>query len=316
LNRKILFRFAKILIGILCFTLIAQRLYISYSPQNLASVKEIFSHFALLSFTFLLLFLNWGIEVQKWKMITSPIEKISFGKAWQSVWTGVCIGNLTPGRVGEFAGRMLFFSVPNRAKIATTHFICGITQLVITVVAGCTGMLLLSKTLDQGFFFITLGGEIFLLLLLLIGLYRINNVLNWLLRNTFLRKFNFEGLSYERSLLVKLLLLSVIRYFIFSFQFYLLLLCCGISGDVLKVCAAISITYLLLSTIPMISFIEVGVRAYVTVLLFSSFGINEWQLSTVSTLLWFINLAVPSVVGYVFILWNNFSFNREKNELA
>lgn len=326
MNRKKLITLIKILIGILCIGLIAQRLYSSYSPENLKSVREIFSpaNFLWLTATILLMFLNWGIEVFKWKIITAPIEKISFSKAWQSVWTGVCIGNLTPGRLGEFAGRILFFSPQNRAKVATSHFVSGITQLVITIVAGCVGLLVFSGVVNTGFFIVTLTGEIILLVLLILSLLKINKVVAWLIRVSFLKKFNFEGLSFKGGLLSRLLSLSALRYIVFSLQFYLLLRCCGILADIFDIAGAIAIMYLLLSTIPMISFVELGVRAYVAVLLFASFNVNEWQLSTVATLLWLINIAMPSLIGYIFILQNNFSaragtdekFSRDKNGLV
>ncbi len=318
LNKKNIITLLKILIGVLFIGLIAYRLYISYSPENLKSIRQIFSpnNILILILTFLLLFLNWGIEVFKWKIITSPIQKISFSKVWQSVWTGLCVGNLTPGSMGEFAGRILFFSPPNRAKIAASHFVCGITQLIVTVVGGCTGLLIFSGSLNNGFFIVTIVSEIILLALLSIALLKINKVMSWLLKISFLKKFNFNGLNYKGSLLVRLLFLSVIRYFVFSVQFYLLLLCCGIWADFFDIAGAIAIMYLFLSTIPMISFAEVGIRAYVAVLLFSSFNINEWQLSAVSTLIWLINIVVPSVIGYIFILKNNFSFSIQKNAMV
>ena len=262
------------------------------------------------------MFFNWGIEVLKWKVITKPIEKISFATAWQSVWTGVCIGNLTPGRLGEFAGRILFFAPKNRAKVATAHFVSGITQLIITIVAGCIGLLVFSKIVNVGFFIVTISGEIILLGILIAALLNIHKVMAWLIRVSFLKKFDFEGLSFDKNLLSKLLSLSALRYFIFSFQFYLLLHCCKISGSFFEISAAIAIMYLLLSTIPMISFVEVGVRAYVAVLLFASFLVNEWQLSTIATLLWLINIATPSLIGYIFILKNNFTIGRTKNAVV
>lgn len=318
MNKKNITTLIKILIGVLCIGLISQRLYYSYSAENLKSVQEIFSpkNCLLLTATCLLMPLNWGIEVLKWKAVTHDIEVISFGKAWQSVWTGLCIGNLTPGRLGEFAGRILFFIPKNRAKVATAHFVSGIAQLIITVVAGCAGLLAFSGVLTKGFFIVTIVGEIFLLLVLIIALIRLSKLILWLIRVSFLKKFNFEGLSFGGKLLSKLLWLSAIRYFVFSLQFYLLLRCCPIWGSSLQIWAAIAIMYLLLSTIPMISFAEIGVRAFVAVLLFKSFEINEWQLSTIATLIWFINIALPSVIGYVFILKNNFTIGSIKNAVV
>jgi len=317
LNKKNIITLFKILIGVLCVVLIAQRLYSSYSPENLRSVRGIFSlqNGLLLTVTCLLMFVNWGIESLKWKIITAQTEEISFTKAWQSVWTGVCIGNLTPGRLGEFAGRILFFEPQNRAKVATAHFVSGITQLVITIVAGCMALLVFSGIVNKGFFIVTITGEIVFLVLLILALFKINKVVSWLLRFSFLKRFDFDGLSFEMGLLLKLLFFSALRYFVFSLQFYLLLRCCNIWGNAFEVGASIAIMYLLLSTIPMISFVEVGMRAYVAVLLFASFHVNEWQLSAVATLLWLINMVVPSLAGYFFILKNNFSFSR-KNAVA
>ena len=183
-NRKTIVLALKVFIGLACFWLIAQRLYTSYSPENLNTLRDIFSYdnLLLLSIAFFLLFVNWGIEVKKWSIITHPVEKISFFNAWQSVWTGVCIGNLTPGRLGEFAGRILFFSAGNRARIATSHFVCGITQMLVTIIFGCTGLLFYSSGLNKGTYFVTMGLELALLVALSLILLRVNKVVAWLLQ--------------------------------------------------------------------------------------------------------------------------------------
>ena len=310
-NRKFVILALKVIIGVGCAWLIGNRLYASYSAASISSLKEIFSfpNAMLLAGALALMPVNWAIEVQKWALITAPTEKISFGRAWQSVWTGVCIGNLTPGRLGEFAGRILYFSPGVRARMTTSHFICGITQLVVTIVAGCTGLIFFAGKLDSGSWLLALGIELFLLIVLVVVLVRVNRVVAWLLKAPALKRFSFEGLSYTRGMISKLLGLSVIRYIVFSLQFFLILKACGIEGDAVRMLAAISIMYLLLSTIPMISVIEVAVRAYVAVLLFGSFNANDWVLSAASTLLWLINIVLPSLIGYIFILQNNFTLS-------
>lgn len=314
-NRKIITLSIKIVIGIACFGLIGQRLYSSYSPESFRALAQILapSHLLMLLSASALMTLNWGIEVKKWTIITFPIEQISFGKAWQSVWTGVCIGNLTPGRLGEFAGRILYYAPANRAKVATSHFVCGITQMVVTIVFGCIGLLFYSGGLNKTTFAVTLSLEFVLLVLLIVVLMRVNRVVTWILNLSALKKYDLEGLSYNRGMLVKLVAWSVLRYFIFSLQFFLILRACGINGDAGRMVGAISIMYLVLSSVPMISVIEVGVRAYVAVILFGMLGGNDWQLTVASTLLWFINIALPSGIGYFFILKNNFSLSSAKN---
>ena len=302
-----------------CLGLIAQRLYVSYSIENLTSVKEIFTlqNNLLILFAFLLLFLNWGIEVYKWQLLTKVLERISFTKAWQSVWMGVCIGNLTPGRVGEFAGRVLFFKPEHRAKATTLHFVSGITQLIITMIMGCLGLLCFSSMIDEKYFTPILIVEVVLLLAFSVLLWRVNKVIVWLTTKKFLAKFDFTHLQIEKTMLLKMLFFSTIRYFIFAFQFYLLLTACGVAGNIYHITGAITITYLLLSTIPMISFIEVAIRAFVVVLLFGNLGSNDWKLSVAATLLWTINIVVPSIIGYIFLVRNKFTFKKnKKHDLA
>jgi len=304
----------KVFVGIACLGLIAQRLYLSYSVENLNSVKEIFTpaNNLLILLAFALLFLNWGIEVFKWRLLTRSIERVSFKKAWQSVWMGVCIGNLTPGRVGEFAGRVLFFKPAHRAKAATLHFVSGITQLVVTIVMGCVGLLCFSSMIDKKYFVSILTAEVVLLLAFSVLLWRVNKVIAWLKTRKFLDKFDFTDLEVERVMLLKMLFLSTLRYTVFSVQFYLLLAACGVAGNMYHIIGAITITYLLLSTIPMISFIEVAIRAFVVVLLFGGLGSNDWKLSVAATLLWIINIVVPSVAGYVFLVRNKFTFGKKQ----
>ncbi|HTA61033.1 MAG TPA: lysylphosphatidylglycerol synthase domain-containing protein [Bacteroidia bacterium] len=301
-------------IGLACLALIVQRLYQSYSAENLNSVKEIFTanNSFLITLTVLLLFLNWGIEVFKWQLFTKGVEKISFKKAWQSVWMGVCIGNLTPGRLGEFAGRVLFFKPEHRAKATTLHFVSGIVQLVVTIVMGCGGLLCFSSMIDARYFNPILIAEGVLLLMFTILLWRVNKVIVWLRKTNFLKKYDFTHLEIKRAMLLKMLFLSTIRYIVFAFQFYLLLAACGVQGNIYHIAGAITITYLLLSTIPMISFIEVAIRAFVVVLLFGGLGSNDWKLSIAATLLWLINIVIPSVVGYVFLVRNKFTFGKKQ----
>lgn len=305
----------KAFIGVACLGLLGQRLYQSYSAENMASVGAIFNthNTLLIGLAGVLLFLNWGIEVHKWRLITQQMEIIPSGKLWQSVWMGVCIGNLTPGRLGEFAGRILVFKPENRAKATTLHFANGITQLVANIVVGCVALLGFSSLIDKSYFTLLLGAESIILLAFVLFLLRLNSVVGWLKNLSFLKKYDFTHLEVGRKLLVKLLLLSLIRYVVFFMQFYLLLLACGIEGNTYHILGAIAIMYLLLSTIPMISVIEVAMRAFIIVLLFGSFGSNDWELSVASTLLWIINIVVPSVVGYIFLVKNKFTFGTKQN---
>lgn len=314
MSRKHSFLIVKILLGLACFSFIAYKLKNQFSTENSAQLKTTFSDAAnlqLLILTTFLLFLNWGLESFKWMLITAPIEKISYSRAYRSVLAGLCVGNLTPGRIGEFAGRIIFFSPGTRSKITVSHFVCGLSQLFITVAFGILAMICLlnsGNSEKEGLIlvFLICGGLLISLLLLVM---RINRAYAWLSGLKMMKRFELGKVTYSRPLMIQLLFFSAIRYLVFSVQYFLLLKITGMDADSFRIFCAIAVSFMLMSSIPMISFIEVAVRAAIAVMVFGQFQQNSLQLITASTLLWIINLVIPSVIGYVFLF-------REKIELG
>lgn len=260
--------------------------------------------FNSLVFAFFLMIPNWLIESYKWKHITAGIERISFGKAIKGVLSGLCVGNLTPGRFGEFAGRILYFSPHNRSKVSVTHFVCGSTQLFTTMVFGiiCGAFWLLRSDSQSGMYqaiFVVCCALLIGLLLVILNMEKAYAKLSGL---SFMKRLNLGNVSYPQKTMLQLIALSAFRYLVFSYQYILLLQCCGSGGTYAELFIPVSISFMLMSALPMISFIEVAIRASIAVVLFSPFNSNELLLVTASTLLWFINIAFPSVIGYFIIL--------------
>ena len=317
MNRKALIFLIKLLIGFACFGFIYYKLKDQFTDENLVQLKATFNNFKnviLLLIAFVLLFANWGIECYKWQIITSPIERKSYLVACKSVLTGIFIGNLTPGRIGEFAGRILFFKPEHRGKIGITHFVCGLSQLFITVFVGIPALVFIAikESGDGGILFPLLAICSFLLLGLIFLVININAVYKWVSTRKVMARFNLGVVTYDGRLLWRLILYSLLRYFVFSLQYYLLLYAVGVDSDGLRVICSIAVSFMLMSSIPMISFIEVAVRAAIAIMLFGKFQQNSLQLISASTLLWLINIVLPSVVGYVITVKEKFEFSSLK----
>ena len=138
-RKKILSILLKVLVGAGSLAIIYYRIKADLTQQNVTllyhkvvSLQGLF----YLSISVLLIPLNWGIEAYKWKVITAPIQWVSFKTATKSVYAGVCLGNLAPGRATEFLARIIFFKINNRPRITVLHFVGGMFQLSITVMAG------------------------------------------------------------------------------------------------------------------------------------------------------------------------------------
>jgi hypothetical protein len=305
--KKRLLLVLKILLGVACFVFLWVRLRNQFSGEKLINLRETLGNGQSLTFFLVALVLtvpNWLIESYKWKQITQSIEHISMRQAVSGVLAGVCIGNLTPGRFGEFAGRIIYFSPHNRSKASVTHFVCGATQLFTTVMFGifCAAAWL-GQSGDWNITYILLlaGCAVFLTCLLLL-LFNAEHVYKKIAGFSFLKRFDLGAVEYPRKVLLRLVAWSALRYFVFSAQYILLLLCCGAKGSYPDLFIAVSIFFMLMSVIPMISFIEVAVRAGIAVILFAKFNSNELLLVTASTLVWLVNIVLPSVAGYFIIL--------------
>jgi hypothetical protein len=107
-------------------------------------------------------------------------------------------------------------------------------------------------------------------------------------------------------------LYSAFRYFVFTSQFVLIFkLFFGGPID-LPLMASVFIYFLLTTVLPMISVIEPAIRAAIALLVFGNSGISQVSIVTIAVLVWFINIALPSLFGYFIILGEKFELNSFK----
>ena len=100
----------------------------------------------------LLMFINWSIEAIKWKISVSEIQKVSFTKALKAVLSGVSFSVSTPNRVGEYLGRVLYMDEGNRLKTISVTIAGSISQLIITLLMGLTGLIILRPAIEAEHF--------------------------------------------------------------------------------------------------------------------------------------------------------------------
>ncbi|VTQ05347.1 lysylphosphatidylglycerol synthase domain-containing protein [Sphingobacterium daejeonense] len=84
----------------------------------------------------LLMFMNWFLEVIKWRFLSRRIEKLSIWKATKSVFCGLTWAIFTPNRIGEYGGRVMVLKPENRATGAVAMGVGLFAQLVLTSVFG------------------------------------------------------------------------------------------------------------------------------------------------------------------------------------
>ena len=256
--------------------------------------------------------MNWGIESYKWKLVTQQVEAISYTTALKSVFMGICLGNIAPGRAMEFLGKIYFFKSENKPSVTILHFINGMFQMLITVLVGICAIAykfqLVHASAQLVYSIIIFG--IVLIIFFCLAILNVSTIQRKL---KFIKWFKFsdstQQLSFSKMLLFKLVVLSMLRYFVFSFQFYLVYRVLSLPMPVMQMASSIAVYFMLTSLIPMISFIEPAIRAAIALFVFNQ--VNDSYISVVlsATLLWFINVVLPSIIGYLIILKAKINFN-------
>jgi hypothetical protein len=321
-QKKILSRLIKVLVGLACFAIIYFRLAPEFTPSNLAILSEhVFSAqgFVFLFLAVLLIPVNWGIEAYKWKLITAPVQWVSYKTATKSVYSGVCLGNLAPGRATEFFAKIIYFKLDNRPRITVLHFVGGMFQLSITIITGFTALIFKLQAFGESAawirYAVPISGTV-LLLLLILCIYKINWFLNYVSRKISKDKaiddFDYR---FTPKALLQLFGFSSLRYSVFFCQFFLLILLFDPQVD-LVIFPSICLYFLITTVIPMISALEAAIRAAVAIVVFRESGISPAGLALSSLLIWLVNIIVPSIIGYIFLVRQNFNFKLFKNKAA
>ncbi len=259
---------------------------------------------------FLLMLVNWGIEAWKWRWLMNHVERMTFLRAFKATIAGTSIGIITPNRVGEFAGRVLFLAPENRWRGGFATALGSIAQFVVTLMAGgaALGLQRVSALNADGVNEFETVGSLALIALVAGGavvLFFSPQLLRQLfLMVPFLKRWEsasaiLEG--YRRPELIRVMGLSVMRYAVFTFQFMLVLSVVAdvpLAGSMLVV----PIIYLLTTLVPTMMLTELGVRGSVAVALFDQMG-SPGAVLLASFLVWLINIATPALAGSLILLF-------------
>jgi uncharacterized membrane protein YbhN (UPF0104 family) len=286
-----------------------------------------------LNILLLLMVVNHSLEAYKWQLLIQKLEKVHFWLALRAVFTGISVSMFLPNRVGDYLGRVFMLRTANPVKSILVTIIGSIAQLLSTVLAGLlAAAVFLYYRLDfyqateKWLFTAAVFSIIFLVFFALFVYFNVKLVKplaetifpRWKDKITaFLDVFTY----FSRHDLFKVLSISLLRYIVFSFQFYLLLRLFGIGISYAPAMMLIALVYLIITVIPTIALSELGVRGSVSVYIFSLYlgAQGHWDdgkalaVFAASTGIWLINLALPALLGVFFVYRLKFFKRRTGN---
>lgn len=265
----------------------------------------------------LLVFVNWGIEARKWQVLVQRLQLVSFLTAFKAVLSGLTFSLNTPNRIGEYGGRILYIDEGNRLSAISLSIAGSISQLIITLLFGCGGLIFLiyfqppQSAAGLSVFWL----KIFSLKLLLItslittaGLFLFYFRLSWI--TLFLEKIpRLSRLTrhmtileqFTPKVLLRLMSLSLCRYLIFVLQYILLLQVFQVQITFQDAFWALSILFLVLAIVPSFAIADLGIRGKFSTGLLNLYSTNTIGIIGTTFGIWLINLFIPAIVGSLLI---------------
>ncbi len=317
---KYVSRAIKFLIVLLSFAFIYHQIVGEWEDKNISDLNpyKYFERSTGLFFIILtLVFFNWGFEALKWKFLVSKVEKVSFWQSYKGVLSGVTISIFAPLKTGEYIGRCLHLQPDNRIGGSVLSVYGSMIQLFITILCGSLGLMYFSSEIFQWDFIWKVLLNIALVLstvIMFLALIKPTWVL-FLVKKTPLPEkwknyFNVLADFNLPQLLTQGMLVSLLRYTVFSLQFYWALQIFEVQLPFWEGMAIVSVTFLGLSFLSLSALMELGfTRTLIcwnlTTVFLAAQNIQHDNLTTeiwlASTLIWLINLALPAIIGAIFM---------------
>ncbi len=283
---------------------------------------------------FFLMPFNWLIEALKWRRLADVFEHLSIWTALKAVLAGATIGIFTPNRVGEYGGRLLFTPKDKVVETVLTTLLGSFSQLLAILGGGFIGLYFFLDTFFPDLHYILL----LLLVACLVGyciilffFYNVDLLLNifkriyhfsekkilmrfsekkyfqivftvvkgWLKHVKVLKKFTTRQLSEALSM-------AILRYMVYSFQYFCVLQFMCIPAEIGISAACIATIFLLQTCLPLPPVSGLFARGGTAVYIWGFSNANELSVLATTFGLWIINIIIPALFGLFFILRKNY----------
>jgi len=260
--------------------------------------------YLLVSVVFLMV-INWTIETQKWRYLLLGTERFSLWTSLQSVLTGLAVSVITPNRIGEYMGRILFLRNVHKLQGITVTIVGSFAQLIVTGFLGLIGLIYyINQVKSTQWIYWLLAGSLVLCIVLGYFYFNLPTFVEKLSTIPFLRKVKTYLLIVRRfhaSQLLRILFLSFLRYGIYTTQFVLLLKLLWVDVPLVDMVLTIWLIFWAMAIVPTIAIAEIGIRGETALYFLAPLSQNHVGIVTATILLWLINLIIPALFGCLFV---------------
>jgi hypothetical protein len=227
---------------------------------------------------------------------------------------GVTVAIFTPNRVGEYGGRILFLPPEHNWKTVIATMVGSLSQLLVLLSAGLLGITWFSarylETKPYALPLMLCLGAAFITLLVFL-FFNIDVVVPLAKRIPYIHKFKryLRHLTvlqnYNRAELSGALGYAFLRYLTYCIQYFLLLRFYDIPVGWVPGMAGIASIFFVQASIPLPPVTGLMVRGEIALFTWGLFSDDQLSILAATFSLFVINIAVPALLGLVFIVQTN-----------
>lgn len=289
--------------------------------------RFVFPNAGWLAAAIILVPVNLAFEAEKFHHLIRHFSKIHFRQTFKAILGGISVAIFTPNRVGEYGGRLLFVEPGNGWKVVIATLVGSLSQLLTIVTFGIVGTVIFCAEIMKMEMYPLLGLlflGVLLAALLGFGFFNIDLLVPVARRVPHIEKFSkyLKHLTllrhYSSRELATVLGFSVCRYATYSLQYLLMLQFFHIPAPLPTGLSCIAAIFLVQASIPLPPVAGLLARGEIALFVWGYFSDDKAGILAASFSLFVINIAMPSLLGLLFIVQTNIlkSLGYENGERA
>ncbi len=254
----------------------------------------------------LLMPLNWFLETTKWRLLLRHNWQASWLTIGKSILAGISVSLVTPNRIGEYGGRAILAPKKQLATVVMTTFIGNICQWLAFICCGWPAFIYLLNEKQQWtthwFIILAIAIPVTLLSMFFWGSF----FFRWLQKQKlgqhkkWIRWARLKMWTIKHIRFIDLFgawLLALLRLFVYSFQYLLLLWFFNIPLSFWLGVSGIFSIFLIQAGIPLPPGLGVITRSELAIWIWGSKLINPISVLSATFSLYLINLVIPALLG-------------------
>jgi hypothetical protein len=252
-----------------------------------------------------LMLVNVALEARKWQILAGSAEALSYRQSLSSYLAGIAISIVTPNRLGEYPGRILYLKRQNTFRLISVSVLGSFAQLLTIFIYGSAALIYYNVHNPGVWSGVLLAGSLAMTVILAWCFWRFEAWLPLLGRIKWLEKYKIYGqllMRFSAKEQLTILGISLLRFAVFTAQYLVLLRWMNVIVPPVEGFLLSALFFWVIAVVPSIALAELGIRGQVGLFLFQPYSNNTIGILSATIGIWLINLIVPAILGSLLLL--------------